>query len=686
VHALQKLFLAFRSRRKAHLVLAFLMAANQATLVALAAAPSTAFMASPVVTVTCQASDCTPSPQAAGPTDSHVSVPEGFQQCPGSGQGASCGHDLLAASTPGTPSTPDGVTACTAQTGKPVPASPAACSDPVAGSGPNNTSPSTPTVAPSLPQESLGTRWADQRLALKVSSAGIRSGQKVVLTATATLNVAGTNAAIEIVDQTQNTVIGACANGSQCSVAYATQGGSRNFAAYILPPTANPPSGNSYLVASNQVKVDWLGVTLSSDTGAVAPGHWITLTAKSTIDVAHSGHVLEIYDYTASKTLTYCSQGTTCSTSISMPNSAAHLIVGYISGRPDALSAPVAATWLSVSLVASTVIQSNDTVSLSASTNADLSKTPWSLGIYDRNGTLVSPLCKTGYTCSGASPAGNSPYTAVIGSPAPLGLAQGILKRVTKSTPDQAITNVQVRSASVEPARIIWGVDSCKAMTTDGTSVNGLYADVSYHIGAPGFWGRYLTDTVCPGISSAEVAIAHRLRVGILPIYNDYSCSAVSGYDTGRSYASAATAAASNLGIPAGRAIAIDIEPPGDACPGAANVDAGFVQGWYDGVTAAHYAPAYYGNGTAGSEFASAWCAAVSPTVGRPEIAAASYLWSFEPSLISAGGKGSPPAFSPYQSGCGGNVVAWQYMLGSQSPNPDIDMDEALTSLPLWFP
>ena len=538
---------------------------------------------------------------------------------------------------------------------------------------------------PSLPQDSLGTRWADQRLTLKVTSTGVRSGQSVILTATATLNVAATGTAIEIVDETLNTVIGACGQGSQCSVAYATQGGPHTFAAFILTATEVAPAASSSLVASNTVKVDWLGVTLSSDKTAVGPGHWITMTAKSTIDVARSGHVLEIYDYSAGKLLTYCSQGTTCSTSVSMSNSAAHVIVGYMSGKPDALSMPVSATWLSVSLVASTVLQSNDTVSLKASTNADLSKTPWSLGIYDRNGVLVSPLCKSGYTCAGSSPAGNSPYTALVGAPAPLGLAQGIVKRVTNKA-NQTIADVQARSAAVEPARILWGVDSCKALTTDGTSANGVYADVSYYIGAPSFWGRYLTDTVCPGISAAEVAVAHRLRLGILPIYNDYNCSAVSGYDTGSAYAQEATTAAARLGIPAGRAIAIDIEPPGDACPGAGSIDAGFIQGWYDGVTAAHYAPTYYGNGTAGSEFAGAWCAAISPTVGRPEIAASSYLWSFEPSFVSAGGKGSPPAFTPYESGCGGNMVAWQYMIGTFSPNPDIDMDEALTTLPLWFP
>ena len=659
---------------------------NQATFVALAAAPPTAFLAAPAVQATCLSAECVVPSHDVQAAESQVTVPDGLRQCPDSGPGAACDHELAAASTLGKPSTPDGMTVCGALPGKLVPSSAAACADGLISSSDVAAS-SQPAVQPSVPQSTLGTRWAEQHLSLQVNSTSIRSGQSVILTAAASLNVAATNGAIEIFDRTQGTIIGACAQGSRCSVAYTTQGGSHTFAAFIVPPTASMPSESAALVASNTPTVDWLGVTLSSDNLAVGPGRQITFTAKSTIEMARSGHVLEIYDYTASKLLTYCGQGTTCSTSFSLPASGSHVIVGYMSGKPDALSLPLAATWLSVSLVASTIApQSGETVYLKASANADLSNTPWSLGIYDRDGVLVSPLCKKGFTCPGSSSAGKAPYTAFIGTPARLGLAQGLVKIVTSTNPNQQLTNVQAHSAPVEPARVIWGVDSCKAMTTDGTTVNGLYADVSYHIGAPSFWGRYLTDTVCPGITSAEVGIAHRLRLGILPIYNDYNCSAVVGYDTGRAYAFAATSAASNLGIPAGRAIAIDIEAPGDACPGAGDVDAGFVQGWFDGITAARYAPAYYGNGTAGSEFASAWCNAVSPTVGRPEIAGGSYLWSFEPSLIGAGGKGSPPGFAPYDSGCGGNIAAWQYMLGSSGPNVDIDMDEALTSLPLWYP
>jgi hypothetical protein len=220
------------------------------------------------------------------------------------------------------------------------------------------------------------------------------------------------------------------------------------------------------------------------------------------------------------------------------------------------------------------------------------------------------------------------------------------------------------------------------SLTDLPTGADGQNLYVINDLGYPDFWGRYLTNTVCPAISSVEIAAAVHWHMGILPIYNDYDCSAVVGYTAGSAYAAAASAAAAGLHIPAGRGLAVDIEPPGAYCPGAGNVDAGFIDGWFDGITAAGYAPVYYGNGTAGSEFGTAWCTAVSQ---RPEIAAFSYLWSFEPSLSMNRMRLNAPAFSPYQPGCTANVAAWQYTLSAGS-DPDVDVDEALSTLPIWFP
>ena len=128
--------------------------------------------------------------------------------------------------------------------------------------------------------------------------------------------------------------------------------------------------------------------------------------------------------------------------------------------------------------------------------------------------------------------------------------------------------------------------------------------------------------------------------------------------------------------------LAIDIEPYGADCPGAGNVDAGFIEGWYDGVRQAGYAPLFYGNGTRGTEFARAWCGAVNAI---PTIATASSLWSFEPSLSGYYSKAKPPNYAPFDTGCPGNTLAWQYRL-SGGTGVDVDQDEALSNLALWFP
>ena len=176
--------------------------------------------------------------------------------------------------------------------------------------------------------------------------------------------------------------------------------------------------------------------------------------------------------------------------------------------------------------------------------------------------------------------------------------------------------------------------------------------------------------------------MAHDLHMAILPIYNDYDCSSVAGYDTAAGYAQAAVAAAQSLQIPRGRGIAIDVEPPGPYCSG--GVDAGFIRGWYAGVTAAGYVPIYYGNGTSGSEFAGAWCEAQSE---QNDIATGSFIWSFEPSLDSTGwSRSNQPGWGPYATGCPDAVAAWQYQIDIFSPNPNVDSDEALSTLPLWYP
>jgi hypothetical protein len=243
--------------------------------------------------------------------------------------------------------------------------------------------------------------------------------------------------------------------------------------------------------------------------------------------------------------------------------------------------------------------------------------------------------------------------------------------------------DIQVTSPFIKPTRILWGVDSCKTITHDAAGSSGLLPEVISRLGTPDFWGRYLPTTGnCPGLNSTEIAAARAHHLGILPIYNDYDCSAVSGGPAGISYAQAAVQIAQSDGIPTGTGITIDIEPAGPWCPGAAYVDVPFIAGWYDTITQAGYKAVFYGNTTSSSAFGQAWCATY---VQRNDITTNSYLWSFEPSLQGSSSKGTAPAFGPNNAGCASNYVAWQYEISAGS-TPDVDHDEATNQLPLWYP
>ena len=699
MHSLRRLVSDYKTRSKRHLALAFVVVANQLSFVAFAAAPTSLMLGRalhgnvPVcaagVNGSAVSQECAPAP---GADEASLSLPLGAEQCPASGPGAGCTtHDTAGGVAPGVASTPDGLAPCQAASDNPAPSSPAACTDALL-SAVASTSVATsgdslapPQVTPSVPVSTLRPTRPVVRLELTTGNAFVQAGDRAILTATASATMTGTNSAIEIFDRTTHSLAGTCTQSSQCIVAYAATSGLHTFAAFITRPGADLPAAGAGL-ASNQVTVTWLGITLASDSTLVAPGKPVTFTATSTFDVGKAGRVIVIYDNTTKQQLTYCSHGTTCSTSLTQSAGGVHEIVGWIPGQPEATSQSVTATWLGASLSGtSTYPQIGGTVHLTATANTDLTNTPWSLGIYDQHGLLVGQACKKGNTCSAdiTLTSGDTPYfSAAIGALPPSGAASTLGQILTKVSGPAALVDIQARSSAIQPTRILWGVDSCKAFTSSPTGGDGLLPQVTGRLGTPDFWGRYLTNTVCPGISGAEVAAAAHFHMGILPIYNDYNCSNVVGYDAGKGYAAAATAAAAGLGIPQGRAVAIDIEPPGDACPGAAGVDAGFVQGWYDGVAGAGYVPTYYGNGTGGSGFASAWCAAVA---AQPAVASFSYLWSFEPSLLGSYNRASAPGYAPNQTGCAGPMAAWQYQISAGS-DPDVDHDEALSSLPLWFP
>ncbi|HET7467169.1 MAG TPA: glycoside hydrolase domain-containing protein [Candidatus Dormibacteraeota bacterium] len=617
-----------------------------------------------------------PAPLAGAALAERIEVPTGSAQCPNSGAGAACTH-ASALTQPGSSSLPDGLAACPPDGDKSVDA-PGACTAaavPVeAGDAPTQLMPVLPTVT------------------LSVDKTVLASDSTAVLVATATADVTGTPWAIQIFDMNSRTPVGACAQSSTCTVAYKGKAGQRTFVAYVMPPGQKVPTG-AIASASNRVIVRWLGVDIAAAKPAIAaPGKPITFTATASENVSNIGYRIELRDSTSGQLLTFCSDGTTCSTSLVEPAAGTRtLTAALVAQSPashagtvslNATSGTVSGTWLGVSLdSSSTAGLSGGAVSLTATANADLSQTPWSIYIQNDAGQQIGLPCNA-RQCSATvniGPNDKSSYRAIIagaaGSPASSGPLGAVLRRVPAPA---ARLDLQASSQLVRPARMLWGVDSCKSFLD-----SGLLGQVTSSLGAPDFWGRYLPSTgYCPALSGAEIQAAHDRHMGILPIFNDYDCSAVSGNGTGTFYGQQAVGWTVTDRIPKGTAIAIDIEPPGDACPGAANVDKGFIEGWYDGVVQAGYVPAFYGNTSGGSAFATAWCSAVAE---RPEIATHSYLWSFEPSLIQGHDRGSAPTFGPNYAGCSGHYVVWQYSLSAGS-SPDVDADLASTEFPFWWP
>ena len=603
--------------------------------------------------------------ESKSPADgvARVAVPIGSQPCPNSGLGASCSKGVAATPDRGIASLPGGLMSCAPDEAKPSFGAPGACSA----------------------KPARSSRQLTPEIQLSADRTLLAPGDQVLLSVSSDTSVSGTPWALEVFDQTTQALVGACAWGSNCQVAFAAKAGAHTFIAYLAVPSSTIPAQGIEL-KSKTLDVQWLGVTLAvSNPSTVGPGRGVTFTATASDDVSKIGYLIELSDTTTGKRLTYCSQGTTCSTFLIEPTAGAHKVVANLTPRVSAesqiqgQSAPVSATWLSVLLTASAYSLRGGTSVISVTANADLIDTPWAIFVYMSPGGLIGRPCVSA-TCAASVnlPAAGTPsFFAVVAR------KDSPITRVLSDQAGAPMSDIQAWSLAVTPVRMLWGVDSCADFTQDAAGSTGLLPQVKAMLGTPDFWGRYLPTTGnCPALSATEVAAARSHHMGILPIYNDYDCSAVTGYADGAAYAARAVQIAVADLIPLGIGIAIDIEPPGDACPGAVNVDTGFITGWYDVITAAGYAPIYYANTTAGSEFGTAWCATVAQ---RPEIATSSFLWSFQPSLEGRFSKTSAPAYRPFNSGCGGKYDAWQYRISDGSA-PDVDHDEATNQIPLWYP
>lgn len=215
----------------------------------------------------------------------------------------------------------------------------------------------------------------------------------------------------------------------------------------------------------------------------------------------------------------------------------------------------------------------------------------------------------------------------------------------------------------------LWGVDTASTVTS-----SFLNTVISTY-GKPAFVGRYITARSFTPMSASEAAFLHSQGIRILVIQSDIGNN--TSYSTGVSRANEALSKASSLGIPKGTAIFADIETK-------SAIDAGWIEGWYNTISAAGYVPGYYENPYAtSSKFTGAFCSAVS---ANSNIATRSILFSAEPIKGRTASKSAPP-FAPVSLSCNGQAtgrtLVWQYGLaGGNSVN--VDTDEIKSSVPLW--
>ena len=216
-------------------------------------------------------------------------------------------------------------------------------------------------------------------------------------------------------------------------------------------------------------------------------------------------------------------------------------------------------------------------------------------------------------------------------------------------------------------APTLWGVDSVTPITP------AFLASIQSAYGTPDFFGRYLGGRYALTASEVAVAASQGIRL-LLADQIPTSTHQVSGYATGQSEAQTAVANAQALGVPTGVAIFVDFET-NDA------MDTPFIEGWYDALQAAGYLPGYYAN-TVNGHFNSTYCAAVSADATY----ATAIIWSSEPEP-GRSTKAAAPAFNPKPPPCAARTLLWQYgEAGAGASGPNVDTDEASSSLPLWDP
>ncbi|WP_413375592.1 glycoside hydrolase domain-containing protein [Alkalihalobacillus sp. 1P02AB] len=213
---------------------------------------------------------------------------------------------------------------------------------------------------------------------------------------------------------------------------------------------------------------------------------------------------------------------------------------------------------------------------------------------------------------------------------------------------------------------LVWGIDSASETTEP------FYACVQENFGDPQVVGRYLGDKegVSYGLTDEQVELIHSNDAQILLIYNQFEDA--TGYDNGVAQAQGAIELANEIGAPDGVAIFANIEP---IYP----VDAAFLEGWYDEISASSYEPAIYGIFASDETLTAAFNEAVE---NNSTILADTFLWSAAPNIGITTEENAPEfdVEAPEDS----LSYGWQYGIDAETCNIDTNLFQSELTDALW--
>ncbi|WP_179884821.1 glycoside hydrolase domain-containing protein [Bacillus sp. AFS015802] len=219
-----------------------------------------------------------------------------------------------------------------------------------------------------------------------------------------------------------------------------------------------------------------------------------------------------------------------------------------------------------------------------------------------------------------------------------------------------------------ESPEIIWGIDSASETTEN------FYACVRENFGDPAVLGRYLEtrEDISRGLTPEQVSLIHSKGDYILPIFNNFNDA--TGYENGSNEAKEAIEYAQGLGIPSGVAIFADIEP---AYP----VDAEFIRGWFETISASPYESGIYGIFDPESALYQSYNTAVQ---SNNAILKENYVWTASPN-VGITSQAEAPEYNP-EAPEGSLAFGWQYGIDAETCNIDTNLFNGELLKVLWKP